>query len=100
MEASAKFADASILMRKIGFIVVLLRGLLRLVFLFVLSEHFRCRTRSGPHTVGWRFCAVQAFCRRQNLGAGAIHLPRAFKRSQDSIKITTPDGVVIFMSCP
>ena len=28
MEASAKFADASILMRKIGFIVVLLRGLL------------------------------------------------------------------------
>ena len=68
-----------------------------MVFLFVLSEHFRCRTRSGPHTVGWRFCAVQAFCRRQNLGAGAIHLPRAFKRSQDSIKITTPDGVVIFM---
>ena len=28
MEASANFADASILMRKIGFIVVLLRGLL------------------------------------------------------------------------
>lgn len=28
MEASANFADASILMRKIGFVVVLLRGLL------------------------------------------------------------------------
>ena len=26
-----------------------------------------------------RFCAVRAFCRRQNLGAGAIHLPRAFQ---------------------
>ena len=35
MEASAKFADASILMRKIGFVVVLLRGyLLADVFLF------------------------------------------------------------------
>ena len=44
----------------------------------------------------WR---VQAFCRRQNLGVGAIHLPRAFEISQDSIKITTPNGVVIFMSC-
>ena len=67
------------------------------MFLFVLSKHFRCRTKSGPHTVGRRFCAVQAFCRRQNLGAGAIHLPRAFEISQDSIKITTPNGVVIFM---
>ena len=28
MEASAKFADVSILMRKIGFVFVLLRGLL------------------------------------------------------------------------
>lgn len=38
MEASAKFADASILMRKIGFVVVLLRGLLceRGVFLYQL----------------------------------------------------------------
>lgn len=35
----------------------------------------------------------------QYLGAGAIHLPRAFEISQDSIKITTPNGVVIFMSC-
>lgn len=34
MEASANLADASMLMRKIGFIVVLLRGLLCLVFLF------------------------------------------------------------------
>ena len=68
-------------------------------FCFVLSAKYRCRTRLGPRTAGRRFCAVQAFCRRQNLGAGAIHLPRAFEISQDSIKITTPDGVVIFMSC-
>ena len=72
----------------------------RLVFLFVLSARYRCRTRPGPRTAGRRFCAVQAFCRRQNLGVGAIHLPLAFEISQDSIKITTPNGVVIFMSCP
>ncbi len=53
--------------------------------------------KTGSRTAGRRFCAVQAFCRRQNLGAGAIHLPRAFEISQDSIKITTPNGVVIFM---
>ena len=70
-----------------------------LVFLFVLSAKYRCRTRPGPRTAGRRFCAVQAFCRRQNLSVGAIHLPRAFEISQDSIKITTPNGVVIFMSC-
>ena len=68
-----------------------------LVFLFVLSAKYRCRTRPGPRTAGRRFCAVQAFCRRQNLSVGAIHLPRAFEISQDSIKITTPNGVVIFM---
>ena len=73
------------------------RHALQRVFLFVLSAKYRCRTRLGPRTAGRRFCAVQAFCRRQNLGAGAIHLPRAFEISQDSIKITTPDGVVIFM---
>ena len=33
----------------------------------------------------------------QNLGAGGIHFHRAFEISQDSIKITTPNGVVIFM---
>ena len=69
----------------------------RLVFLFVLSAKYRCQTRPGPRTAGRRFCAVQAFCRRQHLGVGAIHLPRAFEISQDSIKITTPNGVVIFM---
>ena len=69
----------------------------RMSFCFVLSAKYRCRTRPGPRTAGRRFCAVQAFCRRQNLGAGAIHLPRAFEISQDSIKITTPNGVVIFM---
>ena len=72
----------------------------RMSFCFVLSVNYRCRTRPGPRTAGRRFCAVQAFCRRQNLGAGAIHLPRAFKISQDSIKITTPLGVVIFMAYP
>ena len=36
MEASAKFADASILMRKIGFVVVLLRGYLMTALFFVL----------------------------------------------------------------
>ena len=35
MEASANFADASILMRKIGFVVVLLRGYLYVVSFFV-----------------------------------------------------------------
>ena len=42
MEASAKFADASILMRKIGFVVVLLRGLLsvRLVLSYRKREPY------------------------------------------------------------
>ena len=31
----------------------------------------------GPHRRWGGACAVRAFCRRQNLGAGAIHLPRA-----------------------
>ena len=37
-----------------------------------------------------RFCAVRAFCRRQNLGAGGIHFRRAFQIPPDTIKITTP----------
>ena len=37
-----------------------------------------------------RFCAVRAFCRRQNLGAGEIHFRRAFQIPPDTIKITTP----------
>ena len=37
MEASANFADASILMRKIGFVVVLLRGYLSGVLFCRLS---------------------------------------------------------------
>ena len=58
-------------------------------FCFVLSAKYRCRTRPGPRTAGRRFCAVQAFCRRQNLGAGAIHLPRAFQIPQVSKKRST-----------
>ena len=42
MEASANLADASMLMRKIGFIVVLLRGLL-----FFPRFLFR-KKKSGP----------------------------------------------------
>ena len=38
-----------------------------------------------------RFCAVRAFCRRQNLGAGGIHFRRAFQIPPVTIKITTPD---------
>ena len=34
----------------------------------------------------------------KNLGVEAIHLPRAAEIPQASIKITTPDGVVIFMA--
>ena len=49
---------------------------------FALSGHFRFRTRLGPHTVGRRVCAVRVFCRRQNLGAGAIYLPRACSISE------------------
>ena len=49
---------------------------------YVLSVTYRCRTRPGPRRLGRRFCAVQAFCRRQNLGAGAIHLPRACSISE------------------
>ena len=30
--------------------------------------------------MGRRVSAVQAFCSRQNLGAGAIHLPQAFEK--------------------
>ena len=67
---------------------------------FVLSAKYRCRTRPGPPHSERRFCAVQAFCRRQNLGAGRIHCARAFESPQDPIKITTPDGVVIFMEAP
>ena len=36
----------------------------------------------------------------KNLGVEAIHLPRAAEIPQASIKITTPDGVVIFMEAP
>jgi hypothetical protein len=42
----------------------------------------KTQIRTGPRTAGRR---------RGN------HLPRAFEISQDSIKITTPNGVVIFM---
>ena len=34
---------------------------------------------ANPPSGRRRLCAVRAFCRRQNLGAGAIHLPRAFE---------------------
>ena len=37
------------------------------------------RTLRGPAAGGAALCAVRAFCRRQNPGAGAIHLPRACK---------------------
>ena len=39
---------------------------------------------------------VQAFCRRQNLGAGGIHFRRAFQISTDTIKKATPDGCGLF----
>ena len=64
---------------------------------FILRKPFRCRTRPGPRTAGRRFCAVQAFCRRQNLGAGAIHLPRACEISQDSKKKHQPIGWCFFL---
>ena len=66
----------------------------------VLPAEDRCPPKLGPRTARRRLCNLQAFCPGQNLGAGAIHLPRAFERSQDSIKITTPSGVVIFMEAP
>ena len=42
------------------------------------SKQYRCQENVGPRTAGRRFCAVRAFCRRQNLGAGGIHFRRAF----------------------
>ena len=50
MEASEKFADASILMRKIGFIVVLLRGLLMGILIFYLKRApSRNSAKNGGH---------------------------------------------------
>ena len=50
----------------------------------------------APHGGAAR-CAVQAFRRRGNLGGGGIYFRRAFQIPTDTIKITTPFGVVIFM---
>ena len=46
---------------------------------------------TGPHTVGRRFCAVQAFLRSKNLGAGAIHLPRAFEIPKGRGRLWRPE---------
>ena len=48
MEASANLADASMLMRKIGFIVVLLRGLLWLAAVFLI-----CYAAETPVSGRW-----------------------------------------------
>ena len=48
----------------------------------------------APHGGAAR-CAVQAFRRRGNLGGGGIYFRRAFQIPTDTIKITTPFGVVI-----
>ena len=51
---------------------------------------------SGPR----RFCAVQAFWpKAKTLAQGEFISPEHVKSPPVSIKITTPDGVVIFMSC-
>lgn len=47
MEASANLADASMLMRKIGFIVVLLRGLLLLRVFFPVWERIGAQAASA-----------------------------------------------------
>ena len=48
MEASANFADASILMRKIGFVVVLLRGFLLRVSLLEFRRPEGCGQAPEP----------------------------------------------------
>ena len=46
--------------------------------------------RDGGRMAGRRVWAVQAFCRRQNLGGGGIHFRRAFQISTDTTKKATP----------
>ena len=77
------------------------RSLRVLVHLYIYKLPAREQARIPTRTSGQRrVCAVRAFCRKQNLGGGRIHFARAFEISQDSIKITTPLGVVIFMEVP
>ena len=61
----------------------------RIFFCPVLIKKMQPGT--GPHTVGRRFCAVQAFLRSKNLGAGAIHLPRAFEIPKGRGRLWRPE---------
>ena len=51
----------------------------------------------APHGGAALLRRTSVFAEGENLGAGRIHFARAFEILQDSIKITTPLGVVIFM---
>ena len=76
------------------------RHALQRVFLFVLSANYVPAKPGAPHGGAASLRRTSVLAAGQNLGAGGIHFRQAFERSQDSIKITTPSGVVIFMPCP
>ena len=54
----------------------------------------------APHGGAALLRHMRVLAEGKNLGVEAIHLPRAAEIPQASIKITTPDGVVIFMEAP
>ena len=56
----------------------------RLKSIFEMRVMGRTRKRKSPNRSSGRRrqCAVRAFCRRQNLGAGGIHFRRAFESPQ------------------
>ena len=56
----------------------------RLKSIFEMRVMGRTRKRKSPNRPSGRRrqCAVRAFCRRQNLGAGGIHFRRAFESPQ------------------
>ena len=59
---------------------------------------YRCRrTAQRPFWAAALLRRTSVLACGQNLGSGGIHFRRACKISPVSIKITTPNGVVIFM---
>ena len=52
----------------------------------------------APHGGAALLRHMSVLAEGKNLGVEAIHLPRAAEIPPVTIKITTPDGVVIFMA--
>ena len=68
---------------------------------FVLSAHFRYRRKSGPRTVGRRFCAVRVFWPQAKTSAQAeFTSAEHFKNLQVSKKKHQPTGWCFFLEAP